>query len=87
MPQKSLSSSKNCKTFWTHIVTVKTTNNAVFMVAIDKTLKKRHCLTAFILFKQASVQMEHYTVEPQWLEHLWDHGNSFETRVVRATEG
>ena len=28
-----------------------------------------------------------YTVEPQWLEHLWDHGNSFETWVVRATDG
>ena len=27
------------------------------------------------------------TVEPQWLEHLWDHGNLFETWVVRATEG
>ena len=27
------------------------------------------------------------TVEPQWLEHLWGHGNSFETWVVRATEG
>ena len=27
------------------------------------------------------------TVEPQWLEHLWDHGNSLETRVVLATEG
>ena len=27
------------------------------------------------------------TVELQWLEHLWDHGNSFETWVVRATEG
>ena len=27
------------------------------------------------------------TVKPQWLEHLWDHGNSFETWVVRATEG
>ena len=27
------------------------------------------------------------TVEPQWLKHLWDHGNSFETWVVRATEG
>ena len=22
------------------------------------------------------------TVEPQWLEHLWDHGNSFDTWVV-----
>ena len=28
-----------------------------------------------------------HTVEPQWLEHLRDHGNSFETWVVRATEG
>ena len=27
------------------------------------------------------------TVGPQWLEHLWDQGNSFETWVVRATEG
>ena len=27
------------------------------------------------------------TVELQWLEHLWDHGNLFETWVVRATEG
>ena len=26
------------------------------------------------------------TVEPQWLEHLWDQGNSFEAWVVRATE-
>ena len=27
------------------------------------------------------------TVKPQWLKHLWDHGNLFETWVVRATEG
>ena len=27
------------------------------------------------------------TVKSQWLEHLWDHVNSFETWVVRATEG
>ena len=27
------------------------------------------------------------TVEPQWLEHLWDHRNSFETWVVWATKG
>ena len=31
--------------------------------------------------------MKQSTVEPQWLEHVWDHGNSFETWVVRATEG
>ena len=28
-----------------------------------------------------------YTVELQWLEHLWDHENLFETGVVRANEG
>ena len=27
------------------------------------------------------------TVTSQWLEHLQDHGNLFETWVVRATEG
>ena len=27
---------------------------------------------------------KHYTVELQWLEHLRDHGNLFETWVVRA---
>ena len=26
------------------------------------------------------------TVELQWLEHLWDHDNMLETRVVRANE-
>ena len=28
-----------------------------------------------------------YTVELQWLEHLWDYENLFETGVVRAIEG
>ena len=27
-----------------------------------------------------------YTVELQWLEHLWDHENMFEKGVVRANE-
>ena len=27
-----------------------------------------------------------HTVELQWLEHLWDHENKFETGVVRANE-
>ena len=26
------------------------------------------------------------TLELQWLEHLWDHGNKFETGVVRAID-
>ena len=29
----------------------------------------------------------HPTVDLQWLEHLWDHGNLLETWIVRATEG
>ena len=34
--------------------------------------------------------VKHYspnTVEPQWLEHLWDQGNLFEILVVRVSEG
>ena len=27
-----------------------------------------------------------FTVELQWLEHLWNHENMFETVVVRANE-
>ena len=27
-----------------------------------------------------------YTVELQWLEHLWNYENMFETGVVRANE-
>ena len=27
------------------------------------------------------------TVERQWLEHLWEHENLFETGVVRAIDG
>ena len=26
------------------------------------------------------------TVEPQWLENLWNHENMFEIRVVRGNE-
>ena len=35
---------------------------------------------------EPSVDYFHDTVELQWLEHLWDHENKFETRVVRANE-
>ena len=38
---------------------------------------KWHCFEGF----------EYVTVELQWLEHLWDHGNLSETGVVRANEG
>ena len=37
--------------------------------------------------KKKKFPIPHITVKPQWLKHLWDHGNSFETSVVRATEG
>ena len=39
------------------------------------------------LCKYDYLELRIYTVERQWLEHLWDHGNLFETWVVRATEG
>ena len=32
------------------------------------------------------VNLTSYTVELQWVEHLWDHKNMFETGVVRANE-
>ena len=37
------------------------------------------------LYKQAKIDLT-YTVELQWLEHLWDHENMFETGVVPANE-
>ena len=33
------------------------------------------------------MQANKSTVKLQWLEHLWDHENQFETGVVRANEG
>ena len=40
--------------------------------------KLRSCLLLFMAGDN--------TVELQWLEHLWDHENMFETRVDRASE-
>ena len=42
-------------------------------------------------FKRKTYEFLHfrgrmYTVELQWLEHLWNHENMFETGVVRASE-
>ena len=34
----------------------------------------------------SGVHIQLYTVELQWLEHLWDQENMFETGVVRASE-
>ena len=54
------------------------------------------CFTVIRLFLMSSSSVSHFhpcltavlsTVKPQWLEHLWDHRNLFETWVVRATEG
>ena len=44
-------------------------------------------LLLLLLFLYKKQVLNGSTVEPQWLEHLWDYGNSFETWVVRATEG
>ena len=48
------------------------------------------CARAVILIPHRNavfVQVHFTTVEPQWLEHLWNHGNLFQIWVVRATEG
>ena len=39
-----------------------------------------------VIRSPSNKRVSSYTVEPQWLEHLWDHGNLFETWVVRAIE-
>ena len=41
-----------------------------------------------IKYIASKCQYEMYTktVELQWLEHLWNHENMFETEVVRANE-
>ena len=35
---------------------------------------------------QVGILSKLYTVELQWLKHLWDPENVFETRVVRVNE-
>ena len=39
-----------------------------------------------LLIRSSSQCLEIYTVELQWLKHLWDHEIMFETRVVRINE-
>ena len=49
-----------------------------------------HCSSAGVDWRVVLVDQilrTGYTVELQWLEHLWDHENMFETGVVRASEG
>ena len=41
------------------------------------------CLTS--LFPEEYIEKT-YTEELQWLEHLWNHENMFETGVVRVNE-
>ena len=51
---------------------------------VDMTLR----YTALIESVRATVlRAEIFTVDLQWLEHVWDRGNVFEIWVVRATEG
>ena len=53
--------------------------------AVQRTVRDNNFFYNIIMYTQHT---QIFTiVEPQWLEHLWDHGNSFETLVVRATEG
>ena len=52
----------------------------------DKTIDIKLAVTFRRLIYLDTVSISN-TVEPQWFEHLWDHGNLFETWAVRATEG
>ena len=47
--------------------------------------KMTHNLAPLYLYSLVP-QSVSYTVELQWLEHLWDYENMFETRVVRSNE-
>ena len=52
--------------------------------------KNMKMFTGLILYLRSLIQLiiiDIITVEPQWLEYLWDLGNLFEIWVVRATEG
>ena len=58
-------------------------------------LYNQHCLLfiyiknkhqAFVRIKKVGSELSGYTVELQWLEHLRNHENMFETGVVRANE-
>ena len=55
----------------------KQTKKTTTTTTTTKKKKKKH---------QKKKKKKKSTVEPQWLENLWDHGNSFDTWVVRATE-
>ena len=51
-----------------------------------KMRKKKRQTNATYETTDAQRRTAMYRVKPQWLEHLWVHGNLFETWVVRATE-
>ena len=62
------------------------------MATIDKPSWECHILVNSYCTEVPSTSLEDvdgglpYTVELQWLEHLWNHENMFETGVVRAKE-
>ena len=67
---------RKCKYFLSFFL-----SNCWFTIILYRSLKSYcHSRDKFASLKRC-------TVEPQWLEHLRDHDNSFETWVVRATEG
>ena len=62
----------------------------LFSPALSKEALCSHLLTAALghlhLYTEIKEENISITVELQWLEHLWDHKNMFETGVVRANE-
>ena len=65
-------------------------NTVLFGVTYTRpvqTIKKQNRRCANTGFSKSEVLLKSYTVELQWLEHLWDHENMFEAGVVRDNEG
>ena len=46
----------------------------------------RNALNTFLTLRNKESISSKTTVELQWLKHLWNHENKFETGVVRADE-
>ena len=61
--------------------------HSIPVLCVNEEVRKPSALFVFLVEQKKKKKKKKHTVKPQWLEHLWDHGNSFEIWVVRATEG
>ena len=45
-----------------------------------------YCINKINFQTFIKIELPETTVEPQWLEQLWNHENMFETGILRANE-